>query len=100
MFIQLKRRLKKYLQIVHQLDPAGVGARNLQECLSIQLHRKEQHPDVELATNIIDKAFEQFTKKHYKKLLQKFDITEVQLKDAIEEIERSKPKTRWFLCWK
>ena len=85
-------KIEKVLAIVHQLDPAGVGARNLQECLSIQLHRKEKHPDVELAIAIIDKAFEQFTKKHYKKLLQKFDITEVQLKDAIEEIERLNPK--------
>jgi len=85
-------KIEKVLQIVHQLDPAGVGARNLQECLSIQLHRKEQHPDVALATNIIDNAFEQFTKKHYKKLLQKFDINEVQLKDAIHEIERLNPK--------
>lgn len=84
--------VEKVLNVVHQLDPAGVGARNLQECLSIQLHRKEQHPDVALATAIIDKAFEQFTKKHYKKLMQKFNITEDELKDAIEEIERLNPK--------
>ncbi|WP_299116172.1 RNA polymerase factor sigma-54 [uncultured Winogradskyella sp.] len=84
--------VEKVLAIVHQLDPAGVGARNLQECLSIQLNRKEQHPDVELATKIIDKAFEQFTKKHYKKLLQKFSITEDELKAAIEEIEGLNPK--------
>ncbi|WP_179021178.1 RNA polymerase factor sigma-54 [Winogradskyella forsetii] len=87
-----EEEVEKVLQIVHQLDPAGVGARNLQECLSIQLHRKEQHPDVELATTIIDKGFEQFTKKHYKKLMQKFNIDEEQLKDAIEEIERLNPK--------
>lgn len=85
-------KIESVLHIVHQLDPAGVGARNLQECLSIQLHRKEKYPDVELACNIIDKAFDQFTKKHYKKLLLKFDITEPQLKDAIEEIERLNPK--------
>jgi RNA polymerase sigma-54 factor len=84
--------VKKTLNIVHQLDPAGVGARNLQECLSIQLHRKEQHQDVELATKIIDTAFDQFTKKHYKKLLHKFSITEDQLKDAIGEIEHLNPK--------
>ncbi|MGR7812518.1 RNA polymerase factor sigma-54 [Lacinutrix undariae] len=84
--------IEKVLHKVHQLDPAGVGARNLQECLSIQLHRKEKQPDVELAIAIIDKAFEQFTKKHYKKLLQKFDITEEQLKDAITEIEHLNPK--------
>jgi len=87
-----EEEIEKMLQIVHQLDPAGVGSRNLQECLSIQLHRKEQHPDVELATAIIDKGFEQFTKKHYKKLMQKFNITEDQLKEAIEEIERLNPK--------
>lgn len=85
-------KIKNVLKTVHQLDPAGVGARNLQECLSIQLHRKEKNPDVELATDIIDNAFEQFTKKHYKKLIQKFDITEMQLKDAIHIIEHLNPK--------
>lgn len=84
--------VEKVLGIVHQLDPSGVGARNLQECLSIQLHRKEKTADTELAINIIDSAFDQFTKKHYKKLLQKFSISEEQLKDAIKEIERLNPK--------
>ncbi|MEZ4803375.1 MAG: RNA polymerase factor sigma-54 [Gelidibacter sp.] len=87
-----EKSIEKVLHIVHQLDPAGVGARDLQECLSIQLHRKEKNPDVELAIDIIDNAFEQFTKKHYKKLIQKFDITEIQLKDAIDEIEHLNPK--------
>ena len=87
-----EKAVEKVLHIVHQLDPAGVGARNLQECLSIQLHRKEKNPDVELAIEIIDKAFEQFTKKHYKKLLQKFDVPEIQLKDAINQIEHLNPK--------
>jgi RNA polymerase sigma-54 factor len=87
-----EEEVEKVLKVVQQLDPAGVGARNLQECLSIQLRRKEQNPDVELASKIIDKAFEQFTKKHYKKLMQKFSIDEEQLKDAIEEVERLNPK--------
>ena len=85
-------KIEHVLKIVHQLDPAGVGARNLQECLSIQLHRKEKTLDIELATKIIDEAFEQFTKKHYDKLIQKFDVSEIQLKDAISEIERLNPK--------
>ena len=85
-------KIEYVLKIVHQLDPAGVGARSLQECLSIQLHRKSKTPDCELATNIIDNAFDQFTKKHYKKLIQKFDISEMQLKDAISEIEHLNPK--------
>jgi len=87
-----EEEVEKILKVVHQLDPAGVGARNLQECLSIQLHRKTKNADVELAIAIIDKAFDQFTKKHYKKLLQKFNITEQQLKGAIEAIERLNPK--------
>lgn len=85
-------KIESVLKIVHQLDPAGVGARNLQECLSIQLHRKEKTSDTDLAITIIDNAFDAFTKKHYKKLLQKFDITEIQLKDAITEIEHLNPK--------
>ncbi|MBT8260686.1 MAG: RNA polymerase factor sigma-54 [Flavobacteriaceae bacterium] len=85
-------KIEEVLKIVQQLDPAGVGARDLQECLLIQLLRKAQNPNVELATNIISKAFDQFTKKHYKKLMQKFDVTELQLKDAILEIERLNPK--------
>jgi RNA polymerase sigma-54 factor len=85
-------KIEKVLKIVHQLDPAGVGARNLQECLSIQLKRKEQAPDVALASAIINTGFEQFTKKHYKKLMAKFDVSETQLKDAIHEIERLNPK--------
>ncbi|OBQ57026.1 RNA polymerase factor sigma-54 [Tamlana sp. s12] len=82
----------RVLKIVHQLDPAGVGARNLQECLSIQLHRKNKTEDTDLAIAIIDKAFDQFTKKHYKKLIQKFNISEEQLKGAITEIEHLNPK--------
>jgi RNA polymerase sigma-54 factor len=87
-----EENIEKVLKIVHQLDPAGVGARTLQECLSIQLHRKVKTQNTELAINIIDNAFDQFTKKHYKKLLQKFNITEIQLKDAITEIEHLNPK--------
>ena len=84
--------LEKVLKVVQQLDPPGVGARNLQECLLIQLQRKEQTPDTERAANMIENAFEQFTKKHYQKLLKKFNVSEIELKDAILEIERLNPK--------
>ena len=87
-----EEKIEYVLKIVHQLDPAGVGARNLQECLSIQLHRRKKTQQSELAINIIDNAFDQFTKKHYKKLIQKFDISEMQLKEAISEIEHLNPK--------
>ena len=87
-----EEKIEYVFKIVHQLDPAGVGSKNLQECLSIQLHRKEKTQAIELAILIIDNAFDQFTKKHYEKLLQKFDVSEIQLKDAIAEIERLNPK--------
>lgn len=85
-------KIEKVLKIVQQLDPAGVASRDLQECLLIQLRRKPKNPSIKLATDILSKTFEQFTKKHYKKLLQKFSISEMQLKDAILEIERLNPK--------
>ena len=84
--------IEKVLKVVQQLDPAGVGARDLQECLLIQLQRKAQTPHTELAGLIVEKTFEKFTKKHYLKLQKKFNITKNQLKDAIQEIERLNPK--------
>ena len=84
--------IEKVLNVVQQLDPPGVGARDLQECLLIQLQRKAQTPEIECAASIIENAFEPFTKKHYQKLLKKFNITEHELKDAILEIERLNPK--------
>ena len=84
--------IEKVLKVVQQLDPAGAGARDLQECLLIQLQRKAQTPQTELASLIVEKTFEKFTKKHYSKLQKKFNITENQLKDAIQEIERLNPK--------
>ena len=86
------KTVESALSIVHQLDPAGVGARNLQECLILQLQRKTQTANTGLASNIVVSGFDQFTKKHYQKLLQKFDVTELQLRDAILEIERLNPK--------
>jgi RNA polymerase sigma-54 factor len=85
-------KIEKVLKIVHDLDPAGVGARNLQECLLIQLKRKEETPAILLATKIIEEVFDHFSKKHYQKLIQKFDITEDQLRAAIHEIESLNPK--------
>ncbi|MBT8210343.1 MAG: RNA polymerase factor sigma-54 [Eudoraea sp.] len=84
--------IQNVLKIVQELDPPGVGSRALDECLIIQLKRKETTPSVELATEILEKSFEQFTKKHYQKLLQKHNITEEELKDAVAEIEKLNPK--------
>jgi len=84
--------VEKMLKIVQQLDPAGVGARDLQECLLIQLKRREQTPSVALATNIIADSFEEFSKKHYTKLLKKHGISEDELREANQEIEGLNPK--------
>jgi len=84
--------LEKLLSIVQTLDPAGVGARSLEECLILQLQRKEARPSVKLAIAILQNSFDLFIKKHYKKLIQKYSITEEQLKLAILEIERLNPK--------
>ncbi|MFC0520530.1 RNA polymerase factor sigma-54 [Mesonia maritima] len=84
--------VERIFKYVHKLDPAGVGARSLQECLLIQLRRKTPTESVELAIDIMQNGFDQFTKKHYQKLLSKFDISEDQLRSAIEEIEHLNPK--------
>lgn len=87
---EVENLLVNYIQ---KLDPVGVGARDLKECLKIQLENKaSQSESAELALDIIVKSFDAFTKKHYKRLMQKYDITEEQLKDAISEIEKLNPK--------
>ena len=85
-------KIEKILMLVQDLDPAGVGARSLEECLLIQLKRKTPTEAVALAIDILEKAFDHFSKKHYAKLTAKFDVTEEQLKAAIAEIEHLNPK--------
>jgi len=87
-----QEELERLLKIVQQLDPAGVGARDLRECLLIQLRRKKEKPSRTLAINILDQSFDHFVKKHYKKLLQKFHISEEELKEGIQQIEKLNPK--------
>lgn len=87
-----EKTVERILTIVQQLEPSGVGARDLQECLLIQLKHKTPTDSVSLAIDIIDKQFDAFTKKHYDKLLQKFDVSKEQLKKAIDEIEKLNPK--------
>lgn len=84
--------VESVLEKVQELDPAGVGARDLQECLLLQLKRKQQNSKVVLAARILKETFDHFSKKHYKKLLQKFSISEDDLREAIAEIENLNPK--------
>lgn len=87
-----KEKVEEMLKIVHKLDPAGVGALNLKQCLLLQLKRKKQTPTVELSIKVLSHAFDAFSKKHYKNILSKFSITDQQLKDSISEIEKLNPK--------
>lgn len=86
------KTVEHVFKLVHKLDPAGVAARSLQECLLIQLRRKKSTQSVDLAIELLDNAFDHFTKKHYARLLSKFDISEDELRDAIDEISHLNPK--------
>jgi RNA polymerase sigma-54 factor len=87
-----EEEVEKVLKKIQTLDPSGVGARNLQECLLIQLHRFPKNDTVELAISIIENCMDEFTKKHYHKILSKLKITEEQLKDAEKLIVKLNPK--------
>jgi RNA polymerase sigma-54 factor len=84
--------LLKILKKIHLLDPPGVGARDLKECLVIQLKRKNQTKSVENATTILESYFDLFIKKHYKKIILKLSIDKDSLRDSIKEIEKLNPK--------
>lgn len=84
--------LERYLKIIQDFDPPGIGARDLQECLLLQIMRKKGKDSTCLASKILQDNFEEFTKKHYDKIIKKYDIREEELKEAIDEILRLNPK--------
>jgi len=84
--------LKEVLKVVQDFDPPGVGALSLQECLIIQLEKKHKTKYVELAIEIIKNSFEQFSKKHFEKLMNKYSIDEPELKEVISLISKLNPK--------
>ena len=79
-------------KVVKNLDPIGVGARDLKECLVIQLKAKDKNKIRSLAIDILENAFYHFVKKHYKKLQEKYSISEAELKEVNTEISRLNPK--------
>ena len=79
-------------KVVQNLDPIGVGARDLKECLVIQLKAKDKNKIRSLAIDILENAFDHFVKKHYKKLQEKYSISEAELKEVNAEISRLNPK--------
>jgi RNA polymerase sigma-54 factor len=87
--------VEEVLRKIQQFDPSGIAARNLQECLLLQLERMDDGQDVDVIVGkrIINECYEEFTKKHYSKILKKLDLDdEDYIKDAIELIVRLNPK--------
>jgi RNA polymerase sigma-54 factor len=85
--------LTEVLKIIQDLEPAGVGARTLRECLLLQLEKRDKsQPFMNLAHTILDLHFEEFTKRHYDKIVARLGITENELKSAIDEILKLNPK--------
>ena len=81
------------LRVIQEFDPPGVGARDLQECLLLQMRRKSPRTQsVENANILLEKSFNDFTKKHYQKIQKKYNFSDEELKDAIDEILKLNPK--------
>ena len=91
-----EEEVNEVLRIVQQLDPPGIAARDLQECLLIQLKRLQEdnpfHNDYSLAMTIVKDFFEEFTKKHYDKIAKKLEVSNRDLKAALDEILKLNPK--------
>lgn len=90
-----KQEVEMVLGIIQQFDPSGVGAKDLKDCLLIQIDRKIQESPsdkIELAKRIINRYFNDFTKKHYQKIMKRAEISEDQLKEAMNEILKLNPK--------
>lgn len=88
-----EEELERLLTIVQEFDPPGVGARDLQECLLIQIRRKDMElEEVQIAERILENHFDEFTKKHYDKICKRLSISEEDLKFAMEEILKLNPK--------
>jgi RNA polymerase sigma-54 factor len=88
-----KESIEVVLEMIQDLDPAGIGARDLQECLLIQINRKQDGNISRFtAKKILENFFEEFTKKHYDKISKKLEINDHDLKEAFEEILKLNPK--------
>src|SRR5690348_3861005 len=88
-----EKEIEKLIGLIQQFDPAGVGARDLQECLLLQLKRKEKEGlPVGIAVEIIEKYFDEFTKKHYEKIQKSLNLDDDEIKEVINQIIKLNPK--------
>jgi RNA polymerase sigma-54 factor len=88
-----EKEIEELVEQIQQFDPAGICARNLQECLLLQLKRKlGEGKSVALAIQILSKYFEEFTKKHYEKIQHNLNLNDDQIRDVINQIIKLNPK--------
>ena len=87
------KQVNDIIEQIQQFDPAGICARNLQECLLLQLKRKTEHPkEIKIAILVIEKYFEEFTKKHYEKIQKSLNLSDDEIKSVINQIVKLSPK--------
>ena len=84
--------IQDILDKIYLLEPPGVGARDLKQCLILQLKRKNKTKTIDLSLKIIEEYFDLFSKKHFEKIKQKLNISNDELKDVVSEIEKLNPK--------
>lgn len=87
-----ENKIQKILDKIYLLDPAGIGAKNLQECLYLQLKRKKTTKNISNAVKIIKDLFDEFSKRHFDKIKAKLNISDEDLRESISEIEKLNPK--------
>ena len=84
--------VEQILKVIQEFEPVGVGARNLKECLLLQLRAKEQTPPRQRAEEILENYFEEFSRKHYDKIMARTGMDKEELKEAMDEIVRLNPR--------
>jgi RNA polymerase sigma-54 factor len=88
-----EKEIEKLIALIQQFDPPGVAARDLRECLLLQLKRKEKDgAPVSIAIEIIDEYFDEFTKKHYEKIQKGLNLDDEEIKEVINQIIKLNPK--------
>jgi RNA polymerase sigma-54 factor len=87
-----EKELEKVLKVIQDFDPAGIGARSLQECLLLQVERKGNNPFKEMELRILNKYYEDFTRKHWDKIKQRLNLDDATFHSVIEEIKKLNPR--------
>ncbi len=87
-----ENEIEKILKKIQEFEPVGIGARDLRECLILQIDSKDESPSIVNARAILTECFAEFTKKHYNKIMSKLSLTENELKQAVDEIVRLNPR--------